>query len=83
MSHTFSATVYWVNENYILGKEKYFFSQCSNKAVGWKTGKKGYISGKDRGYSLLYTIQTSSGIKPASYPVATEFLLPGCKVARA
>jgi len=51
--------------------------------VGWKTGKKGYISGKDRGYSLLYTIQTSSGIKPASYPVATEFLLPGCKVARA
>jgi len=83
MSHTFSATVYSVNENYILGKEKYFFCQCSSQVVGWKTGKKGYISGKETDYSLLYTIQTSSGIKSASYPVATEFLSPGCKVARA
>ena len=82
MSHTFSSTIYWVNENYILGKEKYFFSQCSNQVVGWKTEKKGYISGKDRNYSLLYIIQTSSGIKPAPYPVDTELLSPGCKVAR-
>jgi hypothetical protein len=50
---------------------------------GGKQGKKGYISGKDRDYSLLYNIQTSSGIKPASYPVATEFLSTRCKVARA
>jgi hypothetical protein len=47
---------------------------------GGKQGKKGYISGKERD---LYNIQTSFGIKPASYPVATEFLSPGCKVARA
>jgi len=50
---------------------------------GGKQGKRGYICGKHRDYSLLYTIQTSSGIKPASCPVAAEFLSPACKVARA
>jgi hypothetical protein len=62
-----------------------FWSQDRTRgiAMGYGLAGLGSIPGSVRFFSLLHTIQTSSGAHPAFYPVGTGGYLPQGKVAGA
>jgi hypothetical protein len=46
-------------------------------ATGWTVGAQ--FPARERDYSLLHSVQTGSGVHPASYPMDTGALYPGVK----